>query len=208
MARMKNLPAFYDRVRGLDLLGPVITQSELAGCEAIIDGARLAKWSAADLAYGLATAWHETAHTMQPIKELGGPEYLRRNYDITGRRPTLARSMGNTVPGDGVRYAGRGFVQLTWKCNYARAGAVLDLPLLSNPDLALETRNAGAVMGFGMAQGWFTGKRLRDFLPAHGPAILPQFIAARAIINGSDRAAYIAAFAEDFQEAVTAGGWE
>lgn len=204
---MKNPKAFYDRLRALDLLGPTITQAELAGCEAIIDGARQAAWSTADLAYGLATAWHETAHTMQPVKEFGGPEYLRRMYDITGRRPTMARQMGNTVPGDGVRYAGRGFVQLTWKSNYARAGAKLDLPLVGNPDLAMELRHAGAIMAWGMAQGWFTGKRLRDYLPARGPAMLPQFIEARRIINGTDRAADIAAFAVDFQEAVIAGGW-
>jgi predicted chitinase len=98
-------------------------------------------------------------------------------------------------------------VQLTWKANYARAGAKLNLPLVGNPDLAMELRHAGAVMAWGMAQGWFTGKRLRDFLPASGPAILPQFIAARRIINGTDRAADIAAFAFDFQDAVMAGGW-
>jgi putative chitinase len=205
---MKNPKAFYDRLRALDLLGPTISQAEFAGCEAIIDGARQAGWGMADLAYGLATAWHETAHTMQPVKEFGGPEYLRRNYDITGRRPIMARQMGNTVPGDGVRYAGRGFVQLTWKVNYARAGAKLGLPLVGNPDLAMELRHAGAIMGWGMAEGWFTGKRLRSYLPAHGPAMLPQFIAARRIINGTDRAADIAAFAVDFQEAVHAGGWE
>lgn len=205
---MKNPKAFFDRLRALDLLGPVLTQAELAGCEAIIDGARQAGWSAADLAYGLATAWHETAHTMQPVKEFGGPEYLRRNYDVTGRRPQMATSMGNTTPGDGVRYAGRGFVQLTWKVNYARAGAKLNLPLVGNPDLAMELRHAGAIMAWGMAQGWFTGRKLRTFLPASGPATRSQFVAARAIINGSDRAAQIAEFAVDFQEAVMAGGWE
>lgn len=205
---MRDLAAFYERLRARDLLGPVLTQNEIAGCEAIIDGARVAGWSAADLAYGLATAWHETAHTMQPIKEHGGPEYLRRMYDITGRRPTLARQMGNTVAGDGVRYAGRGFVQLTWKSNYARAGAKLDLPLVGNPDLAMTLRHAGAIMGWGMAQGWFTGKKLRHYLPESGPATRSAFVAARRIINGTDRAADIADLAMDFQEAVTEGRFE
>jgi putative chitinase len=203
---MINLPAFYDRVRARDLLGPVLSPTEVAGCEAIIAAAFAAGWGPADLAYGFATAWHETAHTMAPIREHGGAEYLRRNYDVTGRRPALARQMGNTQPGDGIRYAGRGFVQLTWKNNYARAGAKLGIPLLIDPDLALRPVVAGGIMGFGMAEGWFTGKKLADYLPRRQPATRGQFIAARRIINGTDRAAAIADLAMDFQEAVIAGG--
>ena len=62
-------------------------------------------------------------------------------------------------------------------------------------------------MGYGMAQGWFTRQRLIDFLPPVGLATHAQFSAARAIINGTDRADDIADLAMDFQEAVTAGGW-
>jgi hypothetical protein len=202
---MKNPAAFYDRCRDRDLLGPVITPSELAGCEAIINGAFAAGWSDADLAYGLATAWHETAHTMQPIREFCGPEYLRRNYDVTGRDPVRARRMGNTAAGDGVKYCGRGFVQLTWKANYAKAAAKLGQPLVTRPDLAMVPIVAAGIMAWGMADGWFTGKRSRDYLPRSGDADLVDFIAARRIINGQDRARDIALFAMDFQEAVKAG---
>eukprot|EP01036_Dinobryon_divergens_P055413 gene55413-73996_t len=74
------------------------------------------------LAYALATTHHETARSFQPIRERGGAAYLRNNYDVTGNRPQLARANGNLEPGDGIRYSGRGFVQLTWKNNYRSAG--------------------------------------------------------------------------------------
>lgn len=202
---MKNLPAFYARVRQRDLLGPVLTQSEVDGCEAIIQAAFAAGWSDADLAYGLATAWHETAHTMQPIHEYGGPEYLRRNYDVQGRNPQRAIQMENTRPGDGVRYAGRGFVQLTWKRNYRIAGAKLGIDLVADPDKAMEPIVAAGIMAWGMKEGWFTGRKLADYLPRRGLASLQQFISARRIINGTDRAAHIAELAMDFQDAVRAG---
>lgn len=202
---MKNPRAFYDRVRQRDLLGPVLTPAEVQGCEAIVQAAFAAGWSDADLAYGLATAWHETAHTMQPIHEYGGPEYLRRNYDVDGRNPQRAIAMGNTAPGDGVRYAGRGFVQLTWKRNYKIAGDKLGIDLVREPDKAMEPIVAAGIMAWGMAEGWFTGRKLRDYLPRRGAATLAQFTAARRIINGSDRAAHIADLAMDFQDAVMTG---
>jgi putative chitinase len=86
------------------------------------------------LAYILATAFHETATTMQPIKERGGRAYLEANYDVTGEKPAQARANGNTEPGDGARYAGRGFVQLTWKNNYRRVGDLIGVDLVSSPD--------------------------------------------------------------------------
>jgi putative chitinase len=202
---VKNPRAFYDRVRQRDLLGPVLTPAEVEGCEAIIQAAFAAGWSDADLAYGLATAWHETAHTMQPIKEYGGPEYLRRNYDVTGRNPDRARAMGNTAPGDGVRYAGRGFVQLTWKRNYKIAGDKLGIDLVREPDKAMVPIVAAGIMAWGMKEGWFTGRKLADYLPRKGPASVTAFTNARKIINGNDKAAHIASLAIDFQEAIAAG---
>lgn len=204
---LANPKAFFDRVRGADLLGPTLTPSEVAGCNAIL--AACEGWPVAFTAYALATAYHETAGTMQPIREAGGPEYLRRNYDIAGRDPARAKAHGNTQPGDGVRFAGKGYVQLTWRDNYARADRKLGLngDLLNNPDLALRQDIAARIMRQGMTEGWFTGRKLSHFLPSAGSATRDQFTKARAIINGFDRAAKIAQEALDFQDALNAGGW-
>jgi predicted chitinase len=202
---LANPSVFFDRLRA-GLLGPVLSPTEVSGCNAILEameGAPLS-WTA----YALATAYHETASTMQPIREYGGVAYLTRMYDPTGARPQLAVENGNSCPGDGVKYAGRGYVQLTWKNNYAKAGHECGVNLVANPNLALEPDIAAKIMRSGMEEGWFTGRKFSDYLPAHGPADERQFALARHIINGSDRALQIAGHALAFQSALEAGGWQ
>lgn len=186
-------------------MGPTLDGDEVSGAEAILDamaGAPLT-WTA----YALATAWHETAHTLQPIREFGGPAYLRRMYDVEGQRPDLARKMGNVNPGDGVRYCGRGYVQLTWRVNYRKAGEALGYPLEGNPELAMRRDIAAQIMRRGMTEGWFTGRSFDDWLPKEGTADRPAFVSSRKIINGSDKADLIATYALQFQAALVAGGW-
>lgn len=202
---LANPKAFFDRARDVDLLGPTLSPGEVEGCNAIL--AACSAWPLAWVAYGLATPYHECSGTMQPIREAGGPEYLRRLYDVQGRDPDRARLFGNVRPGDGVRYSGRGLVQLTWAANYRRAQTELGVPLVDNPDLALRPDIAARVLEAGMREGWFTGKKLADYLPATDAATRPQFVLARKIINGNDRAEKIAEHALDFQEALMAGGW-
>jgi putative chitinase len=128
---------FFARARAGKLLGPTLTQSEVDGCTAILDammGAPLAY-----VAYALATAYLETAHTMQPIEEFGGPAYFFRMYDKAGNRPAVAAQLGNTMPGDGVKYHGRGYVQLTGRANYSKATAKLGVDLVNHPELAWAT---------------------------------------------------------------------
>ena len=150
------------------------------------------------LAYILATAFHETGATMQPIRERGGGAYLTRLYDVEGRNPARARTNGNSEPGDGIRYAGRGFVQLTWKNNYRRVGGLISIDLLANPDRALEPGIAAGILVRGMGEGWFTGRRLSEFFaPTQS-----DWINARRIINGLDRAAQIAAYGQQFLQAI------
>ncbi|MGL5734937.1 MAG: glycoside hydrolase family 19 protein [Beijerinckiaceae bacterium] len=194
---------FYAVVRK-GILGPKLDAGEVEGCETILDA--MVGLPASWCAYALATAYHETAHTMQPIMEYGGPKYFTRMYDVTGSRPRLAHDMGNTAPGDGPKYCGRGFVQLTWKANYAKAGAKLGVDLVANPARAMEPAIAAKIMREGMVEGWFTGKALRHYLPdARGT--LAQYTAARKIINGTDKAAMIAGYAMQFEGALVAGGW-
>lgn len=203
--------AFFDHVRGADLLGPVLSQSEVMGLNAILGA--LDGWPISWAGYALGTSYLETAGTMLPIKEYGGDSYFRRMYDIEGLRPAKAKELGNLTPGDGAKYAGRGYVQLTGRTNYARADKIAaDLlrgqSLLSKPDLAMRTDVAARIMRDGMEKGWFTGKKLADFLPRDRPGTIEDFKRARAVINGSDRAADVAAYSAHFRDGLKKGGWQ
>jgi putative chitinase len=205
-----NKQEFFNQARngptggGKGILGPTLDDGEVQGCETILDA--MAGIPLAWCAYALATAYHETAHTMQPIAERGGPKYFTRMYDVTGARPKLARSMGNTAPGDGPRYCGRGFVQLTWKTNYERASKETGVDLVAHPEKAMQLALAAQIMRGGMREGWFTGKSFQSYLPDR-KAALAQFTAARRIINGTDKAGLIAGYAMRFQDALERAGW-
>ena len=195
---------FFDACRK-GVMGPTLDPDEVSGAGFILDamdGAPLAH-----CAYALATAWHETGHTMQPIREYGGPRYYFRMYDPQGERPALARANGNTFPGDGVLFCGRGYVQLTWRSNYARFAKLLGYPLEGNPDLAMRADIAALIMRKGMDGGFFTGKAFDHFLPQQGAATHDAFIGARRIINGRDKASLIADYAVKFQSALQGAGW-
>lgn len=188
-------PAFFAAVR--KAFGK-LTKSQVAGFEAILD-----VWGSAApafVAYALATAWHETARTMQPIKERGGTAYFKRLYDIKGSNPRLAKRLGNTEPGDGARFCGRGYVQLTGRANYAKASRKLGVDLVDNPDLAMRPDLAAEIMLAGMTEGWFTGKKLADYFG--GGKNDPRN--ARRIINRLDRAADIAGYHKSFLAALEA----
>jgi putative chitinase len=201
---MNSEAKFFDAVR-TGLLGPTLSPQEVSGCSAIM--AAMAGAPIADCAYALATAYKETAHTMQPIDEYGGTAYFFRRYDPQGQRPDIARQLGNTQPGDGVRFHGRGYPQVTGRANYVRASKELGVDLVAYPERMLEPEIAAKVMRRGMAEGWFTGKSFSSYLPRSGAGTRAQFIAARRIINGQDCAGEIAEYALQFQAALQAGGW-
>ena len=188
---------FFSALRS-GLLAPDLNQGEVEGCNAIVQAC--AGWPLSWTAYALATAYHETAHTMQPVVEQGGEAYFARMYDPDGLRPAVAARLGNTEAGDGCKFCGRGYVQLTGRANYARAG------LSDDPQRALDPAVAASVLEQGLREGWFTGRRLMDVLPLGGPATRAQFAAARRVVNGQDCAVLIADYALRFQDALLAGG--
>ena len=96
---------------------------------------------------------HESGE-LRWMNEIWGPTEAQRRYEPPSK---LATRLGNTQPGDGKRYRGRGPIQLTGRSNYKIAGAALALPLEDNPDLV-----ATPAVGIRVA-GWFwNSKSLND----------------------------------------------
>jgi predicted chitinase len=150
------------------------------------------------LAYMLATVKHETANTFHPISEYGSVSYFNRYDPVladTATRRATARANGNTVQGDGYKYRGRGYVQITWKNNYKRLGDALGYDLVNYPERALESVIAYKIMSYGMRNGIFTGKKLSDYITSSST----DYYSARRIINGTDKASTIKSYAEKFE---------
>ncbi len=168
---MRDLKPFFDHVRR-GLFKGQLNQSQVEGMNAIIAAADAAGVKDTHLAYMLATTYHETARTMQPIEEYG-----------RGR----GHAYGNKHPVTGEAYYGRGYVQLTWYSNYEKAGKKLRIDLVNRPSLALDPVIAAEIMIAGMTEGWFTSRKLSDYDRLDG-----QFnaIGARRIINGRNKKRY------------------
>ncbi len=84
------------------------------------------------LAAFLAQCAHESQNFTR-LKEFGGKLDYRK-YDPKFN-PQKARELGNKQVGDGARYAGRGFIQITGRWNYAQLEQALNLPLTKHPEL-------------------------------------------------------------------------
>jgi putative chitinase len=176
---------FFDAVRP-EPFPNMLTQQQVDGMNAIIDEwearATSGKEDVRHLAYMLATTFHETAQAMWPITEYGSQDYLQGK--------------------DYYPYIGRGFVQLTWETNYARATSELglfgDSDLVAYPDKALDLTIAAAILYRGMIEGWFTGKYLDQYF--NGGEDDP--VNARQIINGNDKDTLIAGYHQSFVQAL------
>jgi predicted chitinase len=145
------------------------------------------------LAYCLATFKWETAHTMRPIDERGGDAYFNKRY---GPQTTVGKMLGNTKPGDGALYHGRGYVQITGRNNYAKAKRLTGVDLIAEPNRAKEPEVAYKIAIQGMTDGWFTGKKLSNYFFGD----TADYINARRMINGLDQADKIADLARQFSE--------
>jgi putative chitinase len=181
---MIDRKGFYDAIR--PQFDGHLTDAQVQGIEAILD-----EWERRELtdkrwlAYMLATVFHETAKTMQPVRE----------YNRGKGHP-----YGMPSPSTGETYYGRGFVQLTWDWNYKKMGALIGVDLYHLPDLALQMDIAVKILFEGMIHGSFTGKSLANYLNDKKT----DWVGARKIINGIDRAEHIAVYALKFNGALHA----
>jgi hypothetical protein len=194
--QLQDPHTFFVNVR---MITGALDQVQIDTINSLLGGA--AHWPISWLAYGLATAWHEAR--FKPIPEWG-----------KGKGKPYAKPGKYKQP----QY-GRGLVQLTWDYNYewadkalSDAGVIKKNELLTNFDLALKPIVAAFFLVKGMEQGAFCGdKQGRHSLARHLPtemATLENFIPARRIINGTDRAADIADLAVRFLRAIALGGWK
>lgn len=179
MATMFNRDVFFDVVRG-SLFHGVMTQQQVDGMDAILEAweenprSDNLRW----LAYPLATTAHETGFTMWPIEEYGKGSGM---------------SYGKPDPQTGQTYYGRGFVQLTWRDNYARADEELgygrtkaDMDSCEwHAENALNLDTASEVMFQGMVEGWFrSDDNGRQTLERYFNDATDNPYGAREIING------------------------
>ena len=182
---MINRAFFFEHVRTYLFQGK-LKQSQVDGLTHILDGwdgkyaARDDRW----LAYMLATAHHETDRAMQPVEEYG----KGKNHKY-----------GEPDPVSGLVYYGRGFVQLTWKYNYEAMGKKLGVDLVDHPELALDLDVASQVMFRGMIDGTFTGRKLATYFNAD----TQDWVNARRIINGLDKANAIAGYGQQYYAAIS-----
>lgn len=189
---------FYDAVR--PLFGGKLKQSQVDGLAILVDATAHLKLSYR--AYLLATAQWETAHTMQPVREtLASTDALAVSRLDTAF--SKGRLKGVSKPywrrdADGKAWFGRGYVQLTHKFNYERASKLTGVDLVADPSKAMIPAVAAKILVDGSVDGMFTGKRLSTYLD--GPA--PDYVRARAVINGSNKATEIAKLARSYEAAL------
>ena len=156
------------------------------------------------LKYILATAQHETNNTFDPVREaywvrnkfikkFGKIKGAKRFENWGKKRFKTTRSEISYYP-----YYGRGYVQLTWKHNYVKFNEILhkfevtEADIVANPDMVLNTKVAAFILVYGMVHGSFTGRKLDHYINDSKT----DFIGARRIINGRDKAKHIAMLAE------------
>ena len=181
-----------------------LSTGQVAGLSAILDGweSRAPDLPATALAYVLATAYHETAATMQPVRETlatsdaAAIERLERAFRA-GRLGSVKTPYWRP-DNDGKSWFGRGLVQLTHRRNYATMSKLVGIDLVADPGRLLELPVSVEVLIEGMRHGAFTGRKLGDSFAARKS----DWIGARRIINGTDRAELIAGHGRAFADAL------
>lgn len=150
------------------------------------------------IAYALATIhietfWPQSGKRYEPIREGGGKSYFIKRYWTNVK---IRNQLGNKSQYDAYARSGRGYVQLTGLSNDQKMSKLLGIDLISNPDLAMNPETAFKIMTVGMMNGIFTGKKLGTYVTE----TKRDYVKARGVINGVDRAREIANYAESIED--------
>lgn len=183
-----NRKAFFDVCRSFLSSRGKLTQTQVTRIDAVLDVIEARELSPPKAAYILGTAHHESDAWKTLTEYASGAAYEGR------------KDLGNTQKGDGRKFKGRGLVQITGRRNYADWSKRLGVDLVAHPELAADLKYAVPILVDGMILGTFTGKRLSDYFNK----TKSDWLNARRIVNGKDKANLIVGHAKKFLDALEA----
>lgn len=225
-----NNTKFFNHLRQKNsgVFGSSLSQKQVDGINSIL--AVASEYPLAYVAYALATTYGETGRKMQPTTEnlrytthgainRAFSSGRRQGKDLRRNPELLANTvyggdwgllnLGNTKPGDGWKYRGRGLPQTTGRANYEKLAAITGIDLVNFPEKMLNLDIAVRASLFeAMDTGIYTGKSFRDYLPKTGHATHKNFVESRRIVNGVFKADDYADWAVSFQTALVKAGFE
>ena len=231
MGKKMDHAEFYRslRKRNSGVFGTSMTQGQVNGCEAILAECERVGADLGQTAYILATAYGESAHKMQPVRE--GMYYrsaarIRQVFSASRRQGIPAekltrnpRLLANTVYGgawgeknlgnrpgtdDGWNFRGFWIGQITGRHNAKKWAAGLGVDLLGNPKLIDDPKLAVKGLVLPMLEGWATGHALPKYVKGNKR----DYRSARQVWNGTFEASKYAGYAKAFETALTAAGWK
>ena len=215
-----NRTAFFASIRK-NPFGGSLTQSQVTGIDAILDECdKQGVTDLRHVAYILATPMIETGGSFEPVTEslnysveslrskfpnrISASDALKygRNAQHSANQEMIGniiyggewgkKNLGNTQPGDGFRYRGRGLSQVTGRRLYEIFGYA------DKPDEMAHIKASAYAMVKAMKEGIFTGVKLSDFINT----TKEDWNGARKTVNGTDRSADIASHAKTFYAAL------
>lgn len=194
-----NRAAFYAalRSRASGIFGTSLSQSQVRGTEELLDVAQAKGVKLPHLAYILAGVYHETGGLMVPVREGFA------KTDAGARKVVAKRTYGKPAGPYGHVYYGRGRIQNTWLRNMETLSKRFGYDFVKNPDLLLDPAIDAIVTIVGHLEGLWTGKKLSDYI-SDGRT---DYVNARRIVNGTDKAKMIAGYAVAFEKALREAGY-
>lgn len=203
----------HDRKFLFDTVRPLFghfSQPQIEGLDAILDALEKESFNREEEAYILATAFHESAHTMQPVRETlatsDDQAILRLESSWKAGKLPWVKTPYWRKDAEGKSWFGRGLVQITFRYNYVKLGAAIGEDLVTDPNRALDDEVAIKILIVGMRDGLFTGSKLSSYIDGLDESDAEdyrEFLNARRIVNGIDRAALIAGYAITFEHGLS-----
>lgn len=197
-----NKDIFFTEIK--PLFGGRLMQSQVDGLNAVLDANETYRIGNKQFAYILATIYHETGivqnkqliRTFQPVEEMG-----KGKGRVYGSK---IKHSGEDYDLPDKIYYGRGHTQNTWFEIYEKLTVLAkkqghDWDFLNRPELLLQMQPSLWATFTAMQIGLYTGRKLSDYINTQKC----DYVNARRIINGTDKAELIAGYANQFYDILT-----